>query len=103
MQSYPNYFDQNQLYDLENDQFEQNSVNGQEGYYQVALAMKNTLQEHLSSFEHPFDLNEIEYMKSDNYHDQYQTNLNYDLNEIPWFRRDHGEFHWPRRAKQTDE
>ena len=93
MKGFPAYFDQNQLYELENDPYEQNNIYDEQS--PEVQKLKAVLKKHLGSFQHPFDLNDIEYLDSEDYKKHYEVNLNYDLANIPWLKRDHGVFSWP--------
>ena len=93
MKCFPAYFDQNQLYELENDPYEQNNIYDEQS--PEVQKLKAVLKKHLGSFQHPFDLNDIEYLDSEDYKKHYEVNLNYDLANIPWLKRDHGVFSWP--------
>jgi arylsulfatase A-like enzyme len=90
---FPNYFDQNQLYDLKNDPYEQNNIYSEQT--EIAITLKKELQKHLSKFQHPFDLADIDYLESEDYHSKCRVNKAWDLANIPWLKRDHGVFHWP--------
>jgi arylsulfatase A-like enzyme len=93
MKCFPHYFDQDQLYDLENDPYEQANINS--AHPEVSLRLQAALSEHLNSFTHPFDLRKNAYLSSPDYRSHYHVNLEYDLANIPWLRRDHGAFEWP--------
>lgn len=93
MKHYPAYFDQNQLYELESDPYEQNNIYEEQS--PEAQKLKAVLKEHLASFQHPFNLHDIEYLNSDDFKKHYEVNLTYDLANIPWLKRDHGNLSWP--------
>ena len=93
MKSFPAYFEQNQLYDLDIDPYEQNNIYPQQK--SIALELQTVLRAHLDSFQHPFDLTDIEYLDGDAFKKQYAVDLEYDLANIPWLSRDHGSFSWP--------
>ncbi len=90
---FPNYFDQNQLYDLNEDPYEQHNIYHEK--IDIALFMKGELQKHLSQFQHPYALEDIEYLESADFQSKCDVNRAWDLDNIPWLRRDHGVFHWP--------
>jgi len=93
MKCFPAYFEQNQFYDLLNDPYEiQNIYNEQDENVQY---LKEVLEDHLATFTHPFDLNDILYLETDDFKRHSQVNLNYNLANIPWVRSDHGGFVWP--------
>lgn len=93
IQSYPGYFDQNQLYDLETDPYEQHNIYREQP--EIALTLKNALKDHLQKFTHPFDLTDIDYLESEAYKAKYAKNKAWDLANIPWLSRDHGNINWP--------
>jgi arylsulfatase A-like enzyme len=93
IQSYPGYFDQNQLYDLEKDPYEQRNIYVEQP--EIALTLKNALKDHLQKFVHPFDLTDIDYLESEAYQMKYAENKAWDLANIPWLSRDHGSINWP--------
>ena len=67
LQFYPGYFDQDQLYDLENDPYEQHNLAEDPKYRNNLKRMKQGLEKHLRTFKHPFDLREEPFMKSKTY------------------------------------
>ncbi len=93
MKSYPAYFDQNQLYELDTDPFEQDNIYDEKS--PVVQKLKTVLREHLESFQHPFNLNDVKYLDSEDFEKHYKVNLTYDLDNIPWLKRDHGNLSWP--------
>jgi hypothetical protein len=93
MNCYPAYFDQNQLYDLPNDPYEQNNLYGQ--LPEIGEKLQAVLKQHLASFDHPFDLADDPYLETQDFKDHYEVNMDYDLGNIPWLRRDHGSMQWP--------
>lgn len=93
MNCYPDYFDQNQLYDLQNDPYELNNIYDENP--EIAHKLKSVLQDHLRQFQHPFDLADIQYLDSEDYKSKYEENKNWDLANIPWLSRDHGFLQWP--------
>ncbi|MDZ7722333.1 MAG: sulfatase-like hydrolase/transferase [candidate division KSB1 bacterium] len=56
IQHFPNYFDQDQLYDLKSDPFEQNNLAGNPDYAKILKSMKQKLTVRLGTFSHPYDL-----------------------------------------------
>lgn len=93
MQSFPNYFHQNQLYDLDTDPYEQNNIVAD--HPELVDKLQDALEDHLGTFTHPFPMDENTYLSSGEFVQHYKVNLEYDLENIPWFRRDHGAFIWP--------
>jgi hypothetical protein len=99
MKNYPAYFDQDQLYDIEIDPYEQN--NNYDEKQPEVQKLKAVLKEHLGSFHHPFNLTDIKYLDSEDFKRHYKVNLNYDLANIPWLKRDHGNLSWPPRLNNS--
>ena len=93
MKCFPSYFDQNQLYDLEADPYEQSNIYLEQ--IQKSNELKNVLKAHLETFRHPFSLDDIEFLNGAAYKKKYAANLEYNLANIPWLNRDHGTFDWP--------
>lgn len=67
MQYYNGYFAADQLYDLQADPNEQFNLAYDPNYATVLKDMKARLQRYLSSFSHPFDLNDTAYMESESF------------------------------------
>jgi arylsulfatase A-like enzyme len=67
---FPDYFDQDQLYDLSADPYEQNNLMDAKldrEQFQALVEARIKLAEHLATFEHPFPLDRIEFMETDAY------------------------------------
>jgi len=93
--SFPCYFDQNQLYNLQTDKKEQVNIYLDDTYKAVRDSMKNELTKNLASFRYKFNLDDIPFLNSLEYKNLQKTNRAYDLKSIPWFIQDHGEhFEW---------
>jgi arylsulfatase A-like enzyme len=95
MQFFPAYFDQEQLYDLEADPYEQNNIYREMADSEVVKEMKKALADHLATFRHPFQLEPDPFMESAGYQVLTEKNLAFDIYTIPWLSRDHGEMVWP--------
>lgn len=67
MQHFPHYFDQDQLYHLEKDPYEMKNLAYMKEYTKVLNKLKTVLAEHLSTMNHPFDLERIPYMETKAY------------------------------------
>jgi arylsulfatase A-like enzyme len=67
IETYPSYFDPDQLFDLENDPDEMHNLAEDPAYADVLAAMKARLQRYLDTFEHPFDLTVPDFMRSEQY------------------------------------
>jgi arylsulfatase A-like enzyme len=98
MQSYPHYFDQDQLYDLQSDPYELHNLADDTSYHSVMAELRSALEGHLGTFGHPFPLAPIPFLQSDEYRELCRINLQYDLGNIPWLGRDHGSLSWPPEA-----
>ena len=92
---FPDYFDGDQLYDLVNDPYEQQNLAGNTAYAEKMQQLQDALKKHLGTIAHPFDL-EDETLQSAAYQ-QLKTNAREQntVDDIVWFKRDHGEFVWP--------
>ncbi len=64
---FPGYFDADQLYDLENDPYEQNNLAYDSDYADVLKKMKAALNEKVSSFNHPYPMDNTEYINLPEY------------------------------------
>jgi hypothetical protein len=53
------------------------------------------LEEHLLSFDHPFDLAPLPFLETQKYRELAKKDLEFDLLSIPWLSRDHGFILWP--------
>ncbi len=95
MQFFPHYFDQDQLYDLETDPFEQQNIYDSMAGSEIVQRLKARLEEHLQTFDHPFTLEPDPFLESETYRELQQENRSFDIYTIPWLSRDHGEMVWP--------
>lgn len=100
MNSYPHYFDQDQLYDLQSDPYELENIYPSMADSDVVISLMSALNSHLKSFGHPFSLDPIPFMQSEEYLGLARKNLAFDIYTIPWLSRDHGAIQWP---PETDE
>ena len=95
MNGFPNYFDQDQVYNLKDDPYEQeNLYKALEGSAELGV-LKSALEKHLESFEHPFDLEPIPFLETKKYRELAAKDLEFDLLTIPWLSRDHGFIQYP--------
>lgn len=92
---FPHYFDQDQFYNLKDDPYEQNNLYGVMKESVELNDLVDALEEHLASFNHPFDLSQIPFLETDAYRKLTQKNKAFDLLSIPWLSRDHGFINWP--------
>ena len=95
MNCFPGYFEQDQVYDLQNDPYEQENIYSKMKGTEEFKSLKAALVTHLASFGHPFDLTPIAFMETDRYKKLTDKNLAFDLHSIPWLSRDHGTITWP--------
>lgn len=100
MQCYPHYFDQDQLYDLETDPYEQHNIFETEAGQAVIEPLRTALEAHLETFDHPFPLAPIPFMQTPEYRLLAETDLAFDIYTIPWLNRDHGTIVWPPTADE---
>ncbi len=95
MQHFPHYFDADQLYDLENDPYEQKNVANEPAYTTVLQRFKDELGRRLATFKHPFDLKADPFMSTDTYDNLAANTRAIGTDFIPWLPRDHGKIVWP--------
>lgn len=95
MNAFPNYFDQDHYYALEDDPYELNNLFKDNEASSELEELKAALEEHLKTFDHPFDLNPIPFLESEAYRKLAKNDLKFDLGSIPWLSRDHGFISWP--------
>lgn len=95
MEHYPGYFDADQLYDLENDPYEQNNLAYQTENAEKLSEMQQILQDYLSSFNHVYPLEDTTFMRSENFKPLVEKSRSIGTDYIPWLRRDHGNIAWP--------
>lgn len=87
MEYYPNYFDADQLYDLEEDPYEQNNLAGDPKYDRILADMKKELGAVLETFKHPFDLNDAGFDQEDAYRNAAKRTMEEGTSWIPWWNR----------------
>ena len=92
---FPGYFDQDQVYYLEDDPYEQENLYDSMQDSEEFKVLRKALEAHLDSFDHPFDLAQIPFMETEQYRKLTEKNLDFDLLSIPWISRDHGFILWP--------
>jgi arylsulfatase A-like enzyme len=95
MNGFPHYFDQDQLYNLKDDPYEQHNLYETMSSSGELTLLVDALENHLQSFDYPFDLARIPFMETVEYRELTKKNLAFDLLSIPWLRRDHGFILWP--------
>lgn len=93
--AYDNYFDPDQLYDLENDPYELNNLAEVKEYEDKLHLLKKELSQILASFDHPFDLKEQPFLKSKQFEKMVKKTRSIGTGHIGWIKRDHGQIVWP--------
>lgn len=96
---FPNYFDQDQLYNIKDDPYELENIYEAMLDSEVLIALQESLEVHLKTFKHPFGLAKIPFLETEAYRKLTETNLAYDLLSIPWLSRDHGFILWPQETQ----
>jgi arylsulfatase A-like enzyme len=90
---YPGYFDPDQLYDLKIDPYEQhNIVNDRPQLAEKYQAIPKSVTD---SFENRFDYSIDPFLLSQRYQNLVKKTKDYDLNNIEWYQRDHGNIVFP--------
>lgn len=93
IQHFPNYFDQDQLYNLEEDPYEISNLAYDENYAEILKKMKNVLTEHLQTMNHPFYLERISYMETKDYKKKAAKTRALGTQHIVWW--DESNVTWP--------
>lgn len=86
MQYYPAYFDQDQLYDLESDPYEQNNLARDPQYASVLKSMQSVLEKHLDTFANAYDLEKIAFMETEKYRELAAKTKALGTEFISWWR-----------------
>jgi len=92
IESYPGYFDQNQLYDLKNDPYEQHNLAYDPEYKDTMFRLRGVLSQYLETFEHPYNLDDIAFMETETYKKLAEKTKSIGTDFIPWYR---GKIVWP--------
>ncbi len=95
MNGFPGYFDQDQLYNIVEDPYEQHNLYEEMKDSGELEDLKGALVKHLATFDHPFDLKPIPFLASDSFLKLTEVNMEFDLLSISWLSRDHGYILWP--------
>jgi arylsulfatase A-like enzyme len=95
IEHFPHYFEQDQLYDLEKDPYEQNNLAKDANYQDILADMKKRMQKYLNTFQHPYDLSKIDFMESDKYEELADKTRAIGTDYIKWLPRDHGKIVYP--------
>jgi len=88
MKHHPAYFDADQLYDLTTDPYEQNNLAYNAEYVQKLNELKDSLQNFLSSFRHPYDLKDNEFMNESFYQEATLEAREVGTDWIKWWNRE---------------
>ena len=94
MRYYPGYFDVDQLYDLNQDPYEQDNRSSDPAYKQEMLRLQDELRRLVANFRHPFDLKDTHFQMSAQYRQLVAFSRARGTGHIPWWRDD---FRWPPR------
>jgi arylsulfatase A-like enzyme len=78
------YFAADQLYDLENDPWEQNNLAALPEYKTILKQMKNALSEYLAGLDPDFPLADTSFVSDLAYLEKVRNTMNTDLSAIPW-------------------
>lgn len=95
---FPHYFDQDQLYDLETDPYEQNNLALQSSQAAKLAECKSVLRTYLDTFVNPYSLDTIPYMQTAEWRRKAENTRSIGTEYIEWRERDHGTIHWPPRS-----
>jgi arylsulfatase A-like enzyme len=100
IESYPHYFEADQLYNLEEDPYEVNNLAGLEEYAPVLESMQEALREEfMNSFEHPYPAGPAAFRKSAAYEQLVQETKAVGTDYIPWYKPHHGKLEWPPKSE----
>lgn len=88
MKHHPAYFNADQLYDLTSDPYEQNNLADDPDYAPKLKEMRDSLQQVLSSFRHPYDLGNTGFMDESYYIEATQEAREVGTGWIKWWNRE---------------
>lgn len=89
IEHYPCYFDADQLYDLENDPGEQRNLAADSRYAEVLADMKQHLAGYLETFDHPYDLEDTAFLKSEAFKELAERTRAIGTGYISWWNGGH--------------
>ncbi len=96
---YPGYFQADQLYDLESDPYEQYNLAGQPAYAEQLQSLREVLEPHLATFEHPFSLDSQQFLSKPAFKRLTAVTRQLEPESIGWYKRDWGQIEWPPPVK----
>lgn len=82
------YFDADQLYDLENDPWEQVNLAYLPEYKNTLDSLRSILTDFCSSYNHPYPIDNDGYMQTEGYRKAVRTTKNKGTDEIKWWDRE---------------
>jgi arylsulfatase A-like enzyme len=88
IETYPAYFDPDQLFNVEDDPNEQHNLADDPAYADVLAEMKVRLQRYLDTFEHPFDLEVPEFMRTERYRELCEATRQIGTDYLYWWPKD---------------
>jgi len=95
LQKFPAYFDADQLYDLNNDPYEQNNLAYDPDFKDIKTKMQEALKGYLSGFNHAYHMEDTAFMRTEKYAELAQKTRDLGTDWISWIKRDHGSIKWP--------
>lgn len=95
MEHFPAYFEPDQLYDLEQDPYEQTNVVNDPAYQEAYASLRQELEALLATFDHPYPMENTRLFDLPQYDQMVARTRAIGTDYIPWYRRDHGELKWP--------
>lgn len=93
MEKMPGYWDPDQLYDLREDPYELRNIYGRESYRQQVDDLRADLLSVLRTFDHPFDLGDAAFQRSEAFDRLKQPRLERGTSYIYWYKP--GMHAWP--------
>lgn len=95
LSSYPNYFDSDQFYDIEDDPYEMNNLIGNKHYSEKIGKLKTKLKNELLHLPNSFDLTNQPFMKTQQFKNLISKTRAQGIDYIPWLEKHNGDFKWP--------
>ena len=89
IEAYPHYFDPDQLFDTQSDPDAQRNLADDPAYADVLAGMKSRLQRYLDTFEHRFDLEVPDFMRSERYRELCDETREISTDYLEWWPKDH--------------